>query len=187
MRSAPGTSHAGTRPCPAGGRRRAASRLHSCQSRCTAGPSRAALLLTAGPMSVVSSSPLPTRSFFVRSTSDRRTSGKSPSAGSCGWWPCSAGRWCRMPPTERLRGKIEVGVVEHDHRVLAAQFQRAVLEALGAGFCPRCGPPPWNPSAIPRARPGCSIIGVPTRRAKTGDQVHHAMRERPHPSESARN
>src|SRR4029077_6761902 len=34
-------------------------------------------------------------------------------------------------PESAFNGKVEVGVVEHDHWILAAQFQRAVLETLG--------------------------------------------------------
>ena len=36
-------------------------------------------------------------------------------------------------PESAFNGQVEIGVVEHDHRVLAAQFERAMLEALGGG------------------------------------------------------
>ena len=45
-------------------------------------------------------------------------------------------------PDAAFDGKIEVGVVQHDHGILAAQFQRAMLEALGGGGAndaPDCG------------------------------------------------
>ncbi len=36
-------------------------------------------------------------------------------------------------PDAAFDGKVEVGVVQHDHWILAAQFQRAMLETLGGG------------------------------------------------------
>ena len=36
-------------------------------------------------------------------------------------------------PESALNGQFEVGVIEHDHGILAAEFERAVLEALGRG------------------------------------------------------
>ncbi len=36
-------------------------------------------------------------------------------------------------PQRAFEREIEVGVVEHNHRILAAKFERAMLEALGRG------------------------------------------------------
>src|SRR5207302_2934125 len=35
------------------------------------------------------------------------------------------------PPEAAFNGEVEIGVVEHNHRILATQFERAVLETLG--------------------------------------------------------
>ena len=37
-------------------------------------------------------------------------------------------------PEAAFNGEIEVGIVEHNHRILAAEFERAMLETLGCAL-----------------------------------------------------
>src|SRR5262249_54162672 len=49
-------------------------------------------------------------------------------AGRCTTLP---GR-SKRPPEPALDGEVEISVIEHDHRVLAAKLKRTMLEALGS-------------------------------------------------------
>ena len=53
---------------------------------------------------------------------------RRPAARSRGWRRCSAGRRCRTPTRRSLDREVEVGVVEDDDRVLAAELEVDVLQ-----------------------------------------------------------
>ena len=80
----------------------------------------------------------------------------------------------KPPQSAAFDGEVEVGVVQHDHRILAAQFQRAVLEALGGGGandaadCGRSGQRDGADFGMLHQRPA-------DLRTESGDNVDHAF------------
>src|SRR5580700_5762520 len=82
----------------------------------------------------------------------------------------------KASPQPAFNREIEVGVVEHDHRILAAEFERTMFEALGSGRA-------HNASHSRRARQRYgSHVGVFREwradfGSKAGHDVHHASRQ----------
>ena len=46
-------------------------------------------------------------------------------------------------PERAFDGKIEIGIVDDDHGILAAELERARLEAGGSGHADECGRLHW--------------------------------------------
>ena len=78
-------------------------------------------------------------------------------------------RWPVVPkraPQPAFDGEFEIGVVEHDHGILAAEFERAMLEALGRGCADDRADRRSIRLAKSRGPSGCSVSGVPTSEPK---------------------
>ena len=76
-----------------------------------------------------------------------------------------AGR-TKCAPESAFDGEIEIRVVEHDHRILAAEFQRAMLETFrGGGSDDR--PTAVDPVSETARTSGCSVSGAPTLDAES--------------------
>ena len=82
----------------------------------------------------------------------------------------------KAPQTRAFQRQFEIGVIEHDHRILAAQLQRAAFQLLRAG---RSHHPAHRRGAGERNRANVRMRGQRGAdfAAEAGDDIDHACRD----------